>query len=146
MIYQLLTRHSHHNQLLGKSLGVGDIVDVEAPQAAAELLAMRGGHSYGQAGFGGVSGQGYSYFSPVNFTLAELKSALEAPKGPSPEELKAQAEAEAKAKADAEAQAKAQADAEAKAKAEAEAAAKAAEAEAAKAAKSSKKAEEKPAE
>lgn len=139
MEYLLLTRHAHHNKALERYLGVGDLVRSENPALVAELLEIRGGHNYGQVGFGSISGQGFPYFTPENFTLAQLKADLAEAKpaeakGPSEAELKAKAEAEAKAKAEAEAKAKAEADAkaaaeaEAKAKADAEAAKKAAKA------------------
>lgn len=114
MKYLLLTRHAHLNSKLGKYLGVGDIVDSEDPQTVKELLEMRGGHSYGQVGFGNVSGQGFPYFSPANFSLQQLAEALKAPEPeasntksePTPEELEAAKKAaeaeEAKVKAEAE--------------------------------------------
>lgn len=78
MQYLLLTRHSHRNEKLGEFLGVGDMVRSEDPALVRDLLEMRGGSHYSPAGFSSISGQGFPYFTPDNFTLAELRAALAA--------------------------------------------------------------------
>ena len=129
MQYQIVARHAHQNTKLNKYLGVGDIVDSEDPYFIAELLGMRGGHSYGHASFGAHSGQGFPYFSPENFTVRELRvtlTELEAAKKVEADAQKAEAKKvaeEAAQKAEAEATAKKAAEEAAK-KAEAEAKAK----------------------
>lgn len=79
MQYTLLTRHAHRNEKLNRVLGVGDLVHSEDPVLVRELLEIRGGSHYSPVGFSNISGQGFAYFSPENFSLAELKAALAAP-------------------------------------------------------------------
>ena len=104
MQYQLITRHAHMNDKLGRYVGVGDLVHSDDPALVEELLLMRGGHTYGQvSGFGAISGQGFAYFTPENFKLQQLQVEL-AKKAAA---AKAQADAVAKAAAEAKAQAEA---------------------------------------
>jgi len=95
MQYVLLTRHTHQNAKLDRFLGVGDIVHSEDPVLVRELLEMRGGSHYSPSGFSSISGQGFAYFSPENFSLKDLSAALAAleaaPKVPAKVEVPAPA-------------------------------------------------------
>ncbi len=117
MTYQMMCRHTHKNQKFGY-LMVGDSVETEDPREALNLVALRGGTSYGATAYGVSSsgGPGYAYFSAINFDPAELRKKLESGEKEAENKAKAKAEAEAKAKAEAD-----KAAAEAKAKEEAEA-------------------------